>query len=147
MNWAPDFSWELIPSWMPLQCGVAIQPSSSQWDILGAGAISSYHRTSEKFHITLLLMPHSFHKAKNAKECSNYRTIALISHTSKVNLKVLQARLQQCINHELPDIQAGFRKGRGTRDQIANCYAQSPSPQNRENKTSTAMQKHKGVYC
>ena len=56
----------------------------------------------------------------NAKECLNYRTIALISHTSKVMLKILQARLQQYMNHELPDVQAGFRKGRGTRDQIAN---------------------------
>ena len=56
----------------------------------------------------------------NAKECSNYRTIALISHASKVMLKFLQARLQQYVNHELPDVQAGFRKGRGTRDQIAN---------------------------
>ena len=53
-------------------------------------------------------------------ECSNYRTIALISHASKVMLKILQARLQQYINRELPDVQAGFRKGRGTRDQIAN---------------------------
>ena len=52
--------------------------------------------------------------------CSNYRTIALISHASKVMLKILQARLQQYVNHELQDIQAGFRKGRGTRDQIAN---------------------------
>ena len=56
----------------------------------------------------------------NAKECSNYRTIALISHPSAVILKILQARLQQYVNHELPDVQAGFRKGRGTRDQIAN---------------------------
>ena len=56
----------------------------------------------------------------NAKECSDYRTIAVISHTSKVMLKILQARLQPCMNHELPDVQAGFRKGRGTRDQIAN---------------------------
>ena len=58
-------------------------------------------------------------KKDNAKECSNYHTIALISHTSKVMLKILQARLQQYVNHELPDVQAGFRKGRGTRDQIA----------------------------
>ena len=58
-------------------------------------------------------------KKGNAKECSNYRTIALISHTSKVMLKILQARLQQYVNHELSDVQAGFRKGRGTRDQIA----------------------------
>ena len=59
-------------------------------------------------------------KKGNAKECSNYRTIALISHASKVMLKILQARLQQYVNHELPDVQGGFRKGRGTRDQIAN---------------------------
>ena len=59
-------------------------------------------------------------KKGNPKECSNYHTIALISHTSKVMLKILQARLQQYVNHELPDVQAGFRKGRGTRDQIAN---------------------------
>ena len=59
-------------------------------------------------------------KKDNAKECSNYRTIALISHASKVMLKILQARLQQYVNHEFPDVQAGFRKGRGTRDQIAN---------------------------
>ena len=56
----------------------------------------------------------------NAKECSNYCTIALISHASKVMLKIPQARLQQDVNHKLPDVQAGFRKGRGTRDQIAN---------------------------
>ena len=59
-------------------------------------------------------------KKGNAKECSNYRTTALVSHASKVILKILQARLQQYMNHELPDVQAGFRKGRGTRDQIAN---------------------------
>ena len=59
-------------------------------------------------------------KKRNAKECSNYRTIALISHASKVMLKILQARLQQYVNHEFPDVQAGFRKTRGTRDQIAN---------------------------
>ena len=56
----------------------------------------------------------------NAKECSNYHTIVLISHTSKVMLKILQARLQQYMNCELPDVQAGFRKRRGTKDQIAN---------------------------
>ena len=59
-------------------------------------------------------------KKGNAKECSNYCTTALISHASKIMLKILQARLQQYMNHELPDVQAGFRKGRGTRDQIAN---------------------------
>ena len=65
---------------------------------------------------------HSNPKEGNAKECSNYRTNALISHTSKVLLKILQARLQQYMNHELPDVQAGLRKGRGTRDQIANIH-------------------------
>ena len=56
----------------------------------------------------------------NAKECWDYLTIALISHASKLMLKILQARFQQYMNHELPDVQAGFRKGKGTRDQIAN---------------------------
>ena len=60
----------------------------------------------------------SFHS--KPKECLNYHTIALISHASKVMLKILQERLKQYVNHELPDVQAGFRKGRGTRDQIAN---------------------------
>ena len=59
-------------------------------------------------------------KKDNAKERSNYRTIALISHASKVMIKILQARLQQYMNHEFPDVQAGYRKGRGTRDQIGN---------------------------
>ena len=59
-------------------------------------------------------------KKGNVKECSNYCTIALISHASKVRLKILQAGLQQYVNRELPDVQAGFRKGRGTRDRIAN---------------------------
>ena len=59
-------------------------------------------------------------KKDNAKECSNYRTIARISHAIRVILKILQSRLQQYVNHELPDVQAGYRKGRGIRDQIAN---------------------------
>ena len=65
----------------------------------------------------------SFHfnpKKGNAKECSNYHTIALMSHANKVMLKILQAKLQQYVNHELADIQDGFRKGRGTGDQIVN---------------------------
>ena len=61
-------------------------------------------------------------KKGNAKECSNYHTTALISHTNKVMLKILQARLQQYVNRELPDVQAGFQKGRGTRDQVANIH-------------------------
>ena len=70
----------------------------------------------------------------NAKECSNYRTIALISHASKVMLKILQARLHQYINCELPDVQAGFRKGRGTRDQIANiCWIMEKAREFQEN--------------
>ena len=65
----------------------------------------------------------SFHSNPKERQCQsmrNYHTIALISHATKVMLKILQARLQQYVNHELPDVQAGFRKGRGTRDQIAN---------------------------
>ena len=64
----------------------------------------------------------SIPKKGNAKGCSNYHKIALISHASKVMLKTLQGRLQQYVNHELPDVQAGFRKGKGTRDQIANIH-------------------------
>ena len=63
---------------------------------------------------------HSNPKERKCKECSNYHTVAVISHASKVMLKILQARLQQYMNCELPDVQAGFRKGRGTRDEIAN---------------------------
>ena len=63
---------------------------------------------------------HSNPKKGNSKECWNYCTIALISHANKVVLKIVQARLQQYVNHELPDVQAGFRKGKGTRDQVAN---------------------------
>ena len=65
---------------------------------------------------------HSKPKERQAKEYANYITIALISHTSKVMLKILQAMLQQYVNHELPDVQVGSRKGRGTRDQIANIH-------------------------
>ena len=67
----------------------------------------------------------NFHSNPNkgdAKECSNYCTIALISQASKVMLKILQARLQKYVNHEIPDVQSGFRKGRGARDQIANVH-------------------------
>ena len=76
-------------------------------------------------------------KKGNAKECSNYRTDALISRASKVMLKILQARLQQYMNHELPDFQAGFRKERGTRDQIANTTGSSKK-QESSRKTSTS---------
>ena len=75
-------------------------------------------------------------KKGNAKECSNYFTIVLISHASKVMLKILQARLQQYMNHELPDVQAGFSKGRGTRDPIDNiCWI-----------VKKAREFHKNIY-
>ena len=77
-------------------------------------------------------------KKGNAKERSNYCTIALILHASKVMLKILQARLQQYVNRELPDVQAGFRKGRGTRDQIAN-IAGSLKKQESSRKTISAL--------
>ena len=73
----------------------------------------------------------------NAKECSNYRTIALISHASKVILKILQARLQQYMYRELPDVQVGFRKGRGTRDQSANIRWIIEKAKKSSRKTST----------
>ena len=76
------------------------------------GKLSSGHRTGKVF----IPIP----KKVSAKECSNYHTIAFISHTNKVMLKILQPRLQQYMNQELPDVQAGSRKGRGARDQIAN---------------------------
>ena len=75
-------------------------------------------------------------KKGNAKECSNYSTIAVISHTSKIMLKILQARLQQYMNQKLSDVQAGFRKSRGTRDQIAN-ICQIITKQESSRKTST----------
>ena len=78
---------------------------------------------------------HSNPKEGNAKECSNYHTIALISHASEVMLKILQARLQQYVKHELSDVQAGFRKGRGARDQIANIVG-SLKKQESSSKTS-----------
>ena len=80
------------------------------------GKLSSGHRTGKGQF--LFQIP----KKGNVKECSNYRTIALISHTSKVMLKILQGRFRQYVNRDLPDVQAGFRKGRGTRDQIANIH-------------------------
>ena len=78
------------------------------------GKLSSGHRTGKRS--VFITIP----KNSNAEECSNYHTIALISHASKVMLKILQARLQQYMNQELSDVQAGFRKGRGTRDQKVN---------------------------
>ena len=80
---------------------------------------------------------HFNHKERQCQECSNYCTIVLISHASKIMLKILQARLQQYRNHGLPDVQAGFRKGRGTRDQIANiCWIMEK-----------AREFQKNIYC
>ena len=79
-------------------------------------------------------------KKGNAKECSNYHTIALISHASEVMLKILQARLQQYMNCELPDVQAGLRKGRGTRDQIGNiCWIIEKSREFQKTSTSASL--------
>ena len=88
--------------------------------------------TLENSAVATRLEKVSFHS--NAKECSNYRTIALISHTSKVMFKILQARLQQHMKCELPDVQAGFRKGRGTRDQVANiCWIMEKAKEFQQN--------------
>ena len=78
-------------------------------------------------------------KERWCKECSDYHTTALISHTSTVMLKILQARLQQCVNHELPDVQAGFRKGRETRDQTANMLWIIKKKKKRERESSRKM--------
>ena len=79
-------------------------------------------------------------KKGNAKECSNYCTIALIPHASKVMLKILQAKVQQYVNRETPDVQAGFRKGRGTRDQIANiCWIMEKQESSRKTSISALL--------
>ena len=88
-------------------------------------------------------------KKGNAKGCSNYCTVALISHASKVMLKILQARLQQYVNRELPDVQAGFRKSRGTRDQIANIAGSWKKPESSRETSISAlltMPKHLTVW-
>ena len=91
------------------------------------GKLSSGHRTGK-------VSFHSNPKERQCQKCSNYHTIALISHASKVMLTILQARLQQYTNRELPDVQAGFRKGRGTRGQIANiCWITKKSGEFQEN--------------
>ena len=83
---------------------------------------SKFEKLSSSYSTRKGQFSFQFQRIGNAKECSNYHTIALISHASKVMIKILQARLQQYMNCELPDVQAGFRKGRGTRDQIANIH-------------------------
>ena len=92
------------------------------------GKLSSGHRTGN----TSVSIP--IPKKGNAKECSNYRTIALISHTSKVMVKSLQARLQQFVNQEFPDVQAGFRKGRRARDYIVSiCWSRQKAREFQKN--------------
>ena len=98
-----EFQWSYFKSWKMLLRKCCTQYASK------FGKLSSGHRTGKG----QLFIP--IPKKGNAKECSDYRTIALISHTSKVMLKILQAKLQQYVNRELPDVQAGFRKGRGTK--------------------------------
>ena len=78
-------------------------------------------------------------KKGNAKECSNYHTVTLISHVSRVMVKILQARLQQYVNQELPDVQAGFRKGRGARDQIANIVVSSEKQESSRKTSASAL--------
>ena len=78
-------------------------------------------------------------KKGNARECSNYHTIARIPHASKVMIKILQARLQKYVNHELPDVQAGFRKGRGTRDQTANIPGSSKKQESSRKTSISAL--------
>ena len=78
-------------------------------------------------------------KKGNTKECSNYRTITLISHSSKLMLKILQARLQQYVNHEYPDVQAGFRKGRGTGDQTASIHGSSKKQESSRKTSISAL--------
>ena len=114
------------------------------FQILEDGAVKVLHSICQQIWKTQqwpqdwkrsVLIPTS--KKGNAKECSNYRTIALISHTSKVMLKILQARLKQYVNFELPDVQTGFRKGRGIRDLVASiCWI-----------IKKAREFQKNIYC
>ena len=105
-----EFQWSYSKSWKMMLWKCCTQYASK------FGKLSSGHRTGKG--------QFSFQSQRKAmpKKCSNYLIIALISHASKVKLKILQARLQQYVNHEIPVVQAGFRKGRGTRDQTANIH-------------------------
>ena len=103
-----------------------------------------------KIHVVFMPVNTTFipiPKKGNAKECPNYHTIALISHTGKVILKILQARLQQYVNRELPDIQAGFRKGRGTRHQTANIHWIIEKESSRKKPTSVLLTMSKPLTC
>ena len=103
-----EFQWSCFKSWNMMLWKCCTQICQQIW--------KTQHWPQDWKRSVFIPIP----KKGNAKERSNYRTIALISHTSKVMLKILQARLQQYVRHELPDVQAGFRQGKGTRDQIAN---------------------------
>ena len=116
------------------------------WD--GEGLVSLACRSQwgwKELEMTEQLEKVSFHSSP--KECSNYHTIALISHASKVMLKILRARLQQYMNHELPDVQAGFRKGRGTRDQIANICGSSKKQKSSRKTSTSALLTAKAFDC
>jgi len=105
------------------KCGYSHSRSSAfRWICLSFSPLSCTQYTSKIGKLSSCYSQFTFQSQKkgNAKKCSNYRTIALISHASKAMLKILQARLQEYVNQELPDVQAGIRKGRGTSDQIAN---------------------------
>ena len=105
-------------------------------DIKRGGKNTQKNCTKKIFMTQIIMIP----KKGNAKECSNYCTTALISHTRKVRLKILQNKLQQYMNHELPDFQAGFRKGRGTRDQIAKiCWTIEKASEFQKASTSTLL--------
>ena len=123
-TWIPSLGWE-----DPLEKGNATHSSIpvELFEILKDDAVKVLHSICQQIWKTQqwpqdwkrsIFIP--IPKKGNAKECSNYRTIALISHASKIMLKILQARLLQCVNRELPDVQPGFRNGRGTTDQIGN---------------------------
>ena len=126
-NFSYSLLWNLFPSLLHLRIVLMLQVTHDDvWKMMlwkcctqyasKLGELSSGHRTGK--YSVFIPIP----KKGNPKECSNYHTVALISHASKVMLKILQAGLLQYVNWELPDVQAGFKTGRGTRDQIANIH-------------------------
>ena len=108
----------LLISWLQSPSAVILEPQKIKSDTVSTVSPKTQQWPQDWKRLVFIPIP----KKGNAKECSNYRTVALISHASKVMLKILQARLKQYVNRELPDVQADFRKGRGTRDQIANIH-------------------------
>ena len=107
----------LLISWLQSPSAVILEPRKIKSTTVSIVSPSICH---EVMGLDIMILVFWIPKKGSAKECSNYCAVALISHASKVMLKILQARLQQYMNREHPDVQAGFRKGRGTRDQIAN---------------------------